>query len=268
MMKLQYKIRDFCCALILVVLGLFLAFSQVSRSNSVFADDETSGEAHFVTIYDNDAELTVKTTAKTVREVLSRAEVEISDNDLVDPGLDTEVNSDNFNVNIHRARPALVIDGAKRRYLMTASFDPKVIAREAGFTVYDGDEISVELNQNFLETGVTSTFRIERNGGRTITVEEPITYPTETRYDYRMAKGERHVEQPGEDGRKVSLYEVQFENNIEVSRVLISEEVKLEPIPEIVVVGAKASIPLSVNNVLLGLAKLEYLKRILKLHLT
>lgn len=244
MMKLQYRIRDFCCALILVVLGLFLAFAHFSRPHSVYAEDETGdGEPHFVTIYDGESYLTVKTSAPTVREVLTRAEINLADSDIVDPGLDAPINSDNYNINIHRSRPAVVIDGNKRRYLMTASFDPQTIAREAGFAIYDGDEIKLVANDNFLEAGVASTFRIERNGGRTITIEEALPYPTETRYDYHLAKGERQVERPGEDGRKVSQYEVQFVDNVEVSRTLVSEAVTLEPVPEIVVLGAKASIP-------------------------
>lgn len=243
MMKLQYRIRDFCCALILVVLGLFLAFSHFSRPHSAYAEDEiTDGESHFVTIHDDESDLTVKTAAPTVRTVLERAEIQITENDIVDPGLDTTIDGDNYHINIYRARPAVVIDGTKRRYVMTASFDPYTVAREAGFTVYDGDEINLVTNDNFLEAGAVSTFRIERNGGRTITIEESLPYTTETRYDYNLAKGERQVERPGEDGRKISHYEIQFENNVEVSRTLISEEITLEPISEIVVVGAKLSV--------------------------
>lgn len=162
---------------------------------------------------------------------------------MVEPALDSEINSDDYNVNIYRARPALVIDGMNRRYVMTASYDPKTIVREAGLTVYDGDQITTEVNQNFLEAGAVSTYRVERNGGRTLTIEESLPYPTETHYDYNLAKGERQLEQAGEDGRRLSVYEVKFEDNIEVSRELISEEVVVEPVPEIVTVGAKISVP-------------------------
>lgn len=243
MMKLQHKIRDFCCALIVVVLGLFLVSQWSMRSDIVFAEDEiTDGTAHFVTIYDDGASLTVKTAATTVGEVLERMEIEITDSDLVEPGLDAVVAGENFKINIYRARPALVIDGVNRRYIMTASLDPKTIVREAGFTVYDGDEILIAMNDNFLESGAAPTYRIERNGGRTLSVEEVLPYPTETRYDYNLAKGESYVEQAGTDGRRRSLYEIQFENNVEVSRELISEEVIVEAVPEIVVVGAKLSV--------------------------
>lgn len=227
----------------IVVMGVFLTFHCLTVGNSVFAEDESgSNEEHFVTIYDGSSYLTVKTAARTVEDVLEKVNLEVNESDIVEPGLDTLVAGDDYHINIHRARPAIVIDGTKRSYVMSASYDPKTIAREAGFTVYDGDEITVESNQNFLETGIASTFRIERNGGRTLTVEEALPYPTETRYDYNMPKGEKRLEQAGEEGRKVSIYEVQFENNVEIKRSLVSENVKTAPVPEVIVVGAKLSV--------------------------
>lgn len=244
MITLHSKIRNFCCALLIGAIGMFLAFYALARSGQAFANDETGdGTPHFVTIYDDGDYRTVKTTASTVEEVLERAEVSVNESDLVEPGLDAVVAGDDYHINIYRARPAVVVDGAKRRYIMTASYDPKQIAREAGFTVYDGDEINQIANDNFLEAGVASTFQIVRNGGRTLTVEEALPFPTQTKYDYSLPKGERQLEQAGEDGRRISVYEIQFEDNIEVSRTLVSEEVVLEPVPEIMVVGAKLSIP-------------------------
>lgn len=229
---------------IIAVMGLFLAFSCFARSGDVFADDETTGEeSHFVTIYDDGAHFTVKTAAMSVKDVLAKADITLADTDIVEPSLDTMVSGKEYKINIYRSRPALVIDGQERRYLMTASYDPKTIAREAGLVVYDGDEITTEVNQNFLEAGAVSTFRLHRNGGRTLTIEESLPYQTETHYDYSLAKGETRLEQAGEDGRKVSVYEIQFENNVEVSRTLVSEEVKVEPVTEIVSVGAQVSIP-------------------------
>lgn len=244
MIELHYKLRNFCCALMAAAIILVLAFAGIQRTGLAFADDAPVRSEHFLTIHDNGNILTVKTAALTVREALERLKITVDDEDIVEPALDTVINEDgDYHVNIYRARPAIVLDGVKRRYLMTASYDPKQVAIEAGFAVYDGDEIKIEANQNFLEAGIASTYRIERNGGRTVTVEEALPYPTETRYDYNLPKGERQLEQAGEDGRKVQVYTVQFENNVEVMRTLVAEEIKLEPVPEIVVVGMHQAIP-------------------------
>lgn len=241
-MKLRLKFRNLCYLAASVALSIFLASQVVLSTNQVFAEDPEYSGSHFVTIYDNGSTLTVKTEASTVKDILEKANVSLDAADIVEPALETSIASGNFNINIYRARPAVVVDGTTKSYVMTASFDAKQIAREAGFTIYDGDEIKRVDNTNFLEAGAASQFEIIRNGGRTITVEESLPYATETKYDYALAKGETRLERAGEDGRKTTVYNVKFENNIEVARDLVSETITLAPVSEIVVVGARPSI--------------------------
>lgn len=243
-MKLHTKARNIIGAILFMILGFAFATLFTRERVAVFADSsDGGGVAHFVTIYDGETELTVKTTAGTVAEVLERANIEVDVADLVEPALETAVDGDNYNVNVHRARPAVVIDGENKKYVMSASFDPKEVARDAGFAVYDGDEIEQVVNDSFLETGVASTYQITRNGGRTVTEDEAIPYEIEEKRDITMAKGERQLESAGEDGKKTRVYKVNFENNVEVSRELVSETVTKEPVKEVVRVGAKPSIP-------------------------
>lgn len=229
---------------------VFSSFALILQPNShAYADNnddlilpEHNQNEYFVTIHDDGANLIVKTGAVTVAEALEKSAIQLAETDIVEPSLDTVIQG-NYSINIYRARPALVIDGPNRRYIMTASYDPKQIAQEAGVTVYDDDQISREPNQNFLEAGAVSTYRIHRNGGRKLTIEETLPYDVEVRYDFNRPKGERVLEQPGEEGRKISVYEVEFEDNIEISRTLVAEKVVVEAVPEIIVEGAKVSIP-------------------------
>ena len=197
----------------------------------------------FVTFYDDGDKLTVKTDAKTVSEALNRANITINDGDIVEPGLDAEINADNFFINIYRARPVVVEDGKITKYIMTASRDFKVIAREAGLTLYDGDDIELVSNTNFLEAGIANVYRITRNGGRTLTIEEEIAFAERTEGDYNLETGVSEVRQLGEVGVKKVTYNIQYLNNEEISRELVSEEVVKAPVERIVAVGAKKSIP-------------------------
>lgn len=247
MLKIErFRFEYLLCAAFIALFGVFLACRFFATPSQAFAEDgtliRTVGDDFFVTIHDQGTTLVVKTTSVTVAELLEESGVTIAETDIIEPSLDTVI-TDDYNINIHRARPAIVIDGLARHYIMTASYDPKQIALEAGVTVYDGDEFSIEFNANFLEAGAVSTYRIERKGGRTITLDEALPYPVETRYDFNLAKGETYLEQAGEDGRRISQYLVEFVDGQEVSRTLISEEITREPVTEIVVVGAKASIP-------------------------
>ena len=173
-MKLHYKLRNLLSALILLIMAAFLTLQALPVVEAAFAEETATTGEHFVTIYDDGATLTVKTAAATVGEVLERAKITLDSADRVEPALDTALTGDNFYINIYRAHPAIMIDGQIRQYVMTASYDPKQVARDAGFTVYDGDEVTQEPNASFLEAGVAAVYRLTRNGGRTITVETSL----------------------------------------------------------------------------------------------
>ena len=232
-------------ALILVtvfILSFVMSFSFNHNNHDTFAGNEEGiyeeAEEYFVSFYDEGKKLTVKTNAKTVGEALKRAGILVNESDIVDPGMETEINMNNFFVNIYRSRPVIIRDGVASKYVMTASYDVKTIAREAGLTIYDGDEVELATNNNFLETGVATVYEITRNGGREVTVEEEIPFAEETVKDYNLEPGTRAVRQLGETGVRELVYEVYYENNVEVKRELKSEVVKREPVTRIVAVGA------------------------------
>lgn len=231
---------------LIITLGLILTLifgMFVTRGiNNTYAETEDGvyieSENHFVTFYDDGEKLTVKTNAETVGEALGRAGYKLADSDIVEPAKDAKIDTDNFFINIYRSRPALVKDGKTEKYIMTASYDAKNVAKEAGFTVYDGDEIKMVLNRNFLEAGAASVYEITRNGGRTITEESEVPFTERTIKDYNMAPGQKEVRQLGELGTRVSTYNVLYVDNEEVERTLISEEITKQPVEKIVAVGA------------------------------
>ncbi len=237
---------------ILLVLTVFLVTFTVAAMVSTevkktFAQSEEGvyeeSVEKFVTFYDEGKRLTVRTDAATVGEAIARAEIEIGVGDLVDPGMETKINGDNFFINIHRARPVILKSGAVEKYLMSASYDGKTIAKEAGVTVYDGDEIALTPNANFLEAGAAEVYELKRNGGREVTEEVEIPYAEEEVRDASLASGKREVRQLGEVGLKRILYTVNYVDGVEVSREVVSETVVREPVARVVAVGAKKSIP-------------------------
>ncbi|MBR3220524.1 G5 domain-containing protein [Candidatus Saccharibacteria bacterium] len=245
-MKLPRKPYQLLVCFNIFICGMLFFLLLAKNTQTTYADGEDatfSTGSHFVTFHDNGEALTIKTDAATVREALARANLAVQDTDLVEPNLDATVNSNNFHINIYRSRPVLIEDGITRKYTMAASYDSRTVVESAGFTVYDGDEIELANNVNFLESGIATTYKILRNGGRTITEEVPIAFTETTRPDYSLPTGESKLIQAGEDGLKVVKYEVNFKDGKEVSRKLISEEVVREPVARITATGAKKSIP-------------------------
>lgn len=244
-MELNHKI-DKAMFLVIVFLMAFVFGTTLAKNmmGNTYAEGEDTvfeeQEEHFVTFFDDGKKLTIKTTARTVKEALDKAGYEVSVGDKVEPSYDTKIDTNNFFINIYRARPAVVKVGANEKYIMTASSGARAIVEEAGFIVYDGDEINVVDNANFLETGVAVVYEVKRNGGRTMTVETEIPFSERTVKDYNLAPGQREIKQYGEVGMKVSNYEVLYVDGKEVSRELISENTIREPVERVIAVGASA----------------------------
>lgn len=249
-MKLSRRIDKAVVIVGVLVLAAFFGALVRIGSNLTFAEgdtvDEASSEvmkAKHVSFFDDGTKLTVKTDAHTVGEALERAEIKINPGDIVEPKAETEINVDNYFINIYRARPVIIKDGVRETYLMSASYDPMVIARQADITVYDGDTLELVPNTNFLESGVASTYELTRNGGRTITEDVEIPFAEEIIRDANLASGKSEVRQLGEVGTKRIYYEVKYVDNLEVKRDVIKEEIVREPVARITAVGTKRSLP-------------------------
>ena len=228
------------CFLCLFFLTLSLAF-LFKISPPVSAEDTTAHHpqtARFVTIYNKGQKLTIKTSATTVAEALSRAKIVIDETDRVEPSLEDVINADNFYINIYPASPAIIIDGAVTKHTMTASRDPRVIAQTAGLTVYDGDTIELIQSDRFLEAGATPVYQIIRHGGTTLTVYTELAFEEQKVKDFTIEAGTTKVLQLGEIGQKATTYNIQYLNGKEVTRELVSEIITRPPVPRIVAVGA------------------------------
>lgn len=243
-MKLTRKIDKALVFLNISFWAFFFGCFILGNIHPTYADGENNptvmGEMKYVSIYDNGKKQTFKTTAGTVAEVLARANVVLSESDLVEPNLDTVVDVDNFYINIYRARPVVVRDGTTEKYLMLASADPKTIAAAAGLIIYDNDEIKLVANNNFLEAGAVMTYQVIRNGGQSVTIEDEIPFGEERIKDYNLKPGITEVRQLGEVGIMKRVYQVFYVDGKEVKKELVSEEITREPVRRIVAVGASA----------------------------
>ena len=243
-MRLSRNLDAFIALLVFCVFSLTVGIAYSIASNKTYAEGEDGAtylpHDYFVNIYDSGQKLIVKTSSATVKEVIERAKIELGVNDRVEPSFDTVIDADNFFINIHRARPVVVMSGAVKKYAMTSSYDYKTIVSDAGFTIYDGDEINPVVNDKFLELGMAEIYELKRGGGSTITEEEEIPFGLQTVKDYNLAPGVEEVRQYGEVGIKVLTYNVHYVNGNEATKQLVSETVKRNPVDKVVAVGVSA----------------------------
>ena len=139
---------------------------SVLLMNVALADSEEEVPAvgeRLISLYDRGVERNILTKAHTVREALEAAKVEISEGqDVIEPGLDEELVVSKYNINIYRARPVTVIDGAKRLRVTTAYQTPKQIAQAADIVLYPEDTIETHSGGDLLVNGADTILEINR----------------------------------------------------------------------------------------------------------
>lgn len=146
-------------AILMLVGGLLFVNQALADTAKPVAK---AGE-RLVNIYDRGVEKTIVTKARTVREALKLAKISIDERqDVVEPGLDSEMVAEKYNVNIFRARPITIVDGNKRLKITTAEQTPALIAKAAGFEVFTEDKTTLGKGDNIVVDGADTVMKVER----------------------------------------------------------------------------------------------------------
>ena len=122
--------RPWILPLLGVVLGVFIVAGvvYVQKDNPQLRPSDS----HVVYVYRDGRQQTVTTKAQTVGELIGRMDLNISEQDVIEPSADTPIVEDNFRINVYRARPVTVIDGGVKTVTLTAQKSPRVVAATAG----------------------------------------------------------------------------------------------------------------------------------------
>lgn len=150
------KTWSFAILFAATLVGLLLLFSLKTAQ----AADPNE---RVVTIHDKSLETTIVTRATTVSAALEQAKLQTSTYDNVDPGLDTKLTDTSYQINIYRAQPVMVIDGAVKKSVMTAYETPSEIAKDAGLPLFDEDTTTLTRSSNVIDSdGAGLTLTIDR----------------------------------------------------------------------------------------------------------
>lgn len=106
-----------------------------------------------VTIYHDGQQQVIATNAATVGEALEKAGVSLEQYDAVEPGKNTKLVAQTYDINVYRARPVTVVDGTQRYRIMSPHTSAKKIAEAAGLEVYDEDILNISRIDDFVAQG-------------------------------------------------------------------------------------------------------------------
>ena len=141
------KIWLFCLALGLASFWLVLPKVWASSHETNPKDNlENKTAMRLVTIYDRGQKRVIMTDKTTVEAVLEHAKIKLNKFDLTEPGADTVIDSDEFNINIFRAQPVVVIDGKRRIMTQSSHQDPRLVVRSSGVALFPEDTVETKLD--------------------------------------------------------------------------------------------------------------------------
>ncbi len=146
----------------LIASACLVAFFGVIATNSVRATDKPEAGQRLLTIHDRGNELGIMTSATSLRQAFAENDIKITDSDLVEPSLDEKLVANSYQVNIYRARPVLVVDGAMKYKILTPYQTDKQIAKHAGLVLQDEDETTLEPITDVARHGLGVQMTIKR----------------------------------------------------------------------------------------------------------
>lgn len=144
--------------LIILALGIVLA----SRAHAVSGDSDVAKGDHLITLHDGGQDRGILSNASTLRQAFKEAGIQIDPNDMVEPSLDETLVASHYDVNVYRARPVTVIDGAVRVKILSPYQTPEQIVKHAAITLKDEDLTTVSANNDMVSQGAGLQVAIDR----------------------------------------------------------------------------------------------------------
>ena len=135
-------------ALAVAVFFLIIMFivSVSGVTHAVSGDSTQTGR--LITIHDSGIEKIILSQASTIGDALNEAGIVVDVNDLVEPAAAEKLVASNYQVNIYRSRPVIIVDGNIRQKVMTAYQTAEQIVSSAGIVLYPEDKTEINRVDN------------------------------------------------------------------------------------------------------------------------
>ena len=194
-------------------------------------------EAVKVVVNDQANTTTYMTTASTVGEFLETENIQVASHDELSVASDEEI-TDTLTLDIDRAVKVSVTDGTNETNdVYTTADTVEALLKEQQLELSDLDRVEPGIDKTVTADMAVDVIRVEEV---TDVVEEEVAFSTVRKNDSSLTKGKEQVVASGSNGLVEKRYTVVLENGKEVSRELVSEDVKKEAAQRVVAVGTKA----------------------------
>lgn len=151
-----------------IVITLLIAHFFIAKAGAASQDEARNGR--LVTIHDRGSQKVILTNAQSIGDALEQADVTLDKRDTVEPAIDEKLVATDYSVNIYRARPVIVVDGAVRQKIMTPYQTSDKIAKDAGVELHDEDKTVLAASEDMVNDGAGLTLTIDRATAFTLTL--------------------------------------------------------------------------------------------------
>jgi uncharacterized protein YabE (DUF348 family) len=131
---------------------------------TVGATDGGAKDTKIVNLYVDGEQQTLTTRAKTVGDLLNRLEIKTIEEDIIEPAIDEVILENNTQINVYRARPVEIIDEGRTITFLSAQRAPRLVASEAGITLFPEDDAYFgRRDESLLESSASEQLIIDRS---------------------------------------------------------------------------------------------------------
>lgn len=188
---------------------------------------------HDLHIIDETTEYKISTMNDDLNEIFQLLEIDVRSEDLVQPPLETIVDKNLF-VTITRAKPVVIkVDGDSIEYFTTMN-QVEDILKDQGINLNEEDLVYPQIDQSLKSERIIEVIRMSTDYE---VVEESIEYETVIRLNEDMDVGAVKLVSEGKDGLVKKTYKIVYRDDVEISRVVESEEVLVEAVDEVIEKG-------------------------------
>lgn len=159
-MKLRIKQSTTAFNLCLSALVLFV-LSLIFMAPPPIAEAQSEG-GRLITVHDRGTETTFLTTEETLAAALAEQGIVLDEKDAVEPAREEKLVASDYQVNIYRARPVTIIDGAMRQKVVTPYQSAERIVEDAHISLHPEDRTILERSTDIVGDGAGLQLTVDR----------------------------------------------------------------------------------------------------------
>lgn len=218
------------------VAWIILLVSVLAVTSGVTIAKAVEVQKMAVTLNNDGKIVSVTTMKKTVGALLSEYGIVIQTGDELKPSAEEKL-KDGESIEIIRAIPISILADQKRNTVFLVRGTVKDALDKAGIRVLDEDIVNPGLDEK-LTTGMN--IQIIRTEVKTIVEKTPIPFKVILKKDNQILAGQEKVTQNGALGERQRSIQVKIQEDVEISREVISEVVTKMPVNQVIVRGTRS----------------------------